>query len=187
MASPIYLLLIGAVLLSATISAEGQGIYMGRDGRAHAQVIVGPDGTGWPVAPTFCTPGFGPCPVITGPPLAYAPLPPPPGAPPPLEPQPVEPVPYAQPAAPPPLGFVWGQYTACIEADCRSVIVSTGVDGLNVRVAPNGPIVLTLANGTPVIPLRREGPWLLVAAACPLVPTFTASVTAGGIPLSVCA
>jgi hypothetical protein len=96
------------------------------------------------------------------------------------------PLEYAPPQAPPPLGFVWGRYTACIEPDCRSVIVSVGADGLNVRVAPNGPVVLALANGVPVIPLRREGDWLLVAAACPLVPTFTASITAGGIPLSIC-
>jgi hypothetical protein len=89
------------------------------------------------------------------------------------------------PDAPPPLGWLWGRGTACIEPDCRTVIVSVGVDGLNVRIAPNGPVALALANGVPVVPLRREGDWLLVAAACPLVPTFTWSVTAG-IPLSVC-
>jgi hypothetical protein len=54
---------------------NAQGIYMGVDGRAHAQVIVGADGRGWPVVPTFCTPGFGPCPVVLDPP--YPPLPPP--------------------------------------------------------------------------------------------------------------
>src|SRR5262245_28709923 len=56
-----------AILILAS-KAHAQGIYMGRDGRAHAQVIVGADGTPFPVAPTFCTPGFGPCPVVLGPP-----------------------------------------------------------------------------------------------------------------------
>jgi YD repeat-containing protein len=72
--------IIAAILLlaSATV-ADAQGIYMGRDGRAHAQVIVGADGAAFPVAPTFCTPGFGPCPVVLGPPIGpYGPMVPPP-------------------------------------------------------------------------------------------------------------
>jgi hypothetical protein len=145
-------------------------LYM-QNGRATPTEIVGADGSVWPVIPG---PHFaGPSPMVlapplgpwSAPPLAYAP---------------------AQPPLAPPLGWLFGRYTACIEADCRSVIVSVGADGLNVRAAPNGPIVLALANGVPVIPLQRQGDWLLVAAACPLVPTFTASITAGGIPLSVC-
>jgi hypothetical protein len=32
-------------------NAQAQGIYMGRDGRAHAQVIVGADGAVFPVVP----------------------------------------------------------------------------------------------------------------------------------------
>jgi hypothetical protein len=32
-------------------TAHAQGIYMGRDGRAHAQVIVGADGAVFPVIP----------------------------------------------------------------------------------------------------------------------------------------
>jgi hypothetical protein len=146
-------------------------LYM-QNGRATPTEIVGPDGSVWPVIPG---PHFaGPSPMVLAPPLG-------PWAAPPLA--------YAPPAPPPPpqpLGWVWGRYTACIEPDCRSVIVSAGADGLNVRVAPNGPIALTLANGMPIIPLQRQGDWLLVAPACPLVPTFTASITAGGIPLSVC-
>jgi hypothetical protein len=64
-------------------SASAQGIYMGRDGRVHPSVIVGSDGGIFPVVPTFCTPGFGPCPVILAPPLPwrhpqFAPPPPPP-------------------------------------------------------------------------------------------------------------
>jgi hypothetical protein len=31
---------------------------------------------------------------------------------------------------------------------------------------------MSLVNGTPLIPLGREGNWLLVAAACDLTPTF---------------
>ena len=65
-----------ALILMMLLSTPGgaQGIYMGRDGRVHPQVIVGADGGVWPVAPTFCTPGFGPCPVILAPPI-YPPQP----------------------------------------------------------------------------------------------------------------
>jgi hypothetical protein len=149
-------------------SAQAQGIYMGRDGRAHAQVIVSPDGTGWPVAPTACTPGLGPCPVVLGaPPLGYAP---------------------AQATPPPPLGWVYGPYTQCGDPpQCTMGVVSVPADGLNVRVAPNGasPAVMALVNGTPLLPVRREGQWLLVAAGCDLTPTFAWSWTAG-VPLNRC-
>jgi len=91
------------------------------------------------------------------------------------------------PIAPAPLGWVFGRYTVCTDPPgCRAVVVSVGVDGLNVRAAPDGPVVGALANGVPVVPLDRAGPWVLVAPGCPLVPTWTASVTAGGVPLSVC-
>lgn len=155
-------------------TAHAQGIYMGRDGRAHAQVIVSPDGRGWPVAPTFCTPGFGPCPVVLGaavPPLAYAPPPPPP----------VETAP-----PPPPVGWVYGPYTACDDPPrCSIGVVSVAADGLNVRATPDGLPVMALVNGTPLIPLGRQGRWLLVAAGCDLTPTFAWSWTAG-VPLNRC-
>jgi hypothetical protein len=44
---------------------------------------------------------------------------------------------------------------------------------------------MSLVNGTPLIPLGREGNWLLVAAACDLTPTFAWSWTAG-VPLNRC-
>jgi hypothetical protein len=124
---------------------------------------------------------------IPVPPLAYAePLPPPP------EPTPLPPPPPAEalppPPAPAPLGWIYGPYTICLDPPgCSQVIVSVGADGLNVRTVPNGPVVAALANGTPVIPLQQDGRWVLVAPACALMPTYTFSVTAGGVPLSVCA
>src|SRR5262249_21409430 len=97
-------------------------------------------------------------------------------APPPLEP----------PPPPQPIGWLWGRFAPCGDPECRILIVQVAVDGLNVRAAPDGPIVAALANGVPVIPLTKVGPWVLVAPACTLSSTFTASVTAGGMPLSVC-
>jgi hypothetical protein len=95
-------------------------------------------------------------------------------------------VPEVEVVTPPSLGWVYGPYTSCIDPSCGTVVVNVGVDGLNVRTFPDGPIVLALANGVPLLPLQRQGDWVLVAAGCSLSPTWTASVTAGGIPLSVC-
>ena len=155
-------------------AANAQGIYMGRDGRAHPSIIVGADGGVFPVVPTFCPSGYGPCPVILAPPIlppSYAPT---------------EPT-YAVPPPSAPIGWVYGPYTACSDPTaCATAVVRVGADGLNLRAAPNGPVVGALANGVPLIPLSREGDWLLVAPGCPLAPTFTWSVTSGGVPLSVC-
>jgi hypothetical protein len=103
------------------------------------------------------------------PPVYYAPPPPPV---------------YVPPPPPGPLGWVYGPYT--YRDPSGAVWVSVGADGLNVHTAPNGPTVLALANGTPVVPLRHEGNWVEIAAGCALAPTYTYSVTAGGVPLSVC-
>jgi hypothetical protein len=159
-------------LLATVTAANAQGIYM-LNGRATPQVIVDPYGRPWPVIPG---PQFaGPSPIILAPPLPPAPLP--------LPPVISPPVPTAVPP-PPPLGWLFGRYLACYaDTGCS---VATDVHGLNVRAVPNGPIVLALANGTPVIPLSRAGNWVLVAPACNLIPTFTWSITAGGLPLSVC-
>ena len=87
---------------------------------------------------------------------------------------------------PPPIGWVYGAFTQCGDPPrCSMGVVSVAADGLNVRVAPNGPPVMALVNGTPVIPVGREGPWLLVAAGCDLTPTFAWSWTAG-VPLNRC-
>ena len=163
-------------LLAFSARAQGLGPVMGTDGRAHAQVIAGPDGRLFPVIPTYCEHGWGPCPVPIGPPLPWGYAPPPPLA----YAPPIEPLP------PQPLGWIWGRYAPCADPDCRTLVVRVVVDGLNVRTVPEGPVIGALANGVPVIPLTKSGPWVLVAPACPLSPTFTASVTAGGVPLSVC-
>jgi len=64
-------------------------------------------------------------------------------------------------------------------------VVNVPADGLNVRTVPNGYPVMSLVNGVPLIPLQRDGNWLLVAAACDLTPTFAWSWTAG-VPLNRC-
>jgi hypothetical protein len=90
------------------------------------------------------------------------------------------------PPGPPPLGWVYGPYTICADPPrCSMGVVNVQADGLNVRVTPNGPPVMSLVNGVPLIPLQREGDWLLVAAACDLTPTFAWSWTAG-VPLNRC-
>jgi hypothetical protein len=91
----------------------------------------------------------------------------------------VSPPPYA---GPPPIGWVYGPYTVCGELGCQ---VNVQADGLNVRTVPNGYPVLSLVNGVPLIPYRREGNWLLVGTACDLTPTWAWSWTAG-VPLMRC-
>jgi hypothetical protein len=87
---------------------------------------------------------------------------------------------------PPPIGWIYGPYTSCANPpQCSMGVVNVQADGLNVRVAPNGPTVMSLVNGTPLYPLQRNGDWLLVAAACDLTPTFAWSWTAG-VPLNRC-
>jgi len=83
---------------------------------------------------------------------------------------------------PPPIGWVYAPYTVCGELGCQ---VNVQADGLNVRVAPNGPPVMSLVNGTPLIPLDKQGDWLLVAPACDLTPTWAWSWNAG-VPLNRC-
>src|SRR6516165_5952259 len=93
------------------------------------------------------------------------------------------------PAPPPPLGWVYGPYTMCgdpaLSPRCSTGVVNVPADGLNVRVAPNGPAVMSLVNGTPLIPFDKQGDWLLVAPACDLTPTWAWSFTAG-VPLNRC-
>jgi hypothetical protein len=87
---------------------------------------------------------------------------------------------------PPPIGWVYSPYTQCADPPrCSMGVVSVQADGLNVRAAPNGPPTMALVNGTPLLPVTRQGPWLLVAAACDLTPTFLWSWTAG-VPLNRC-
>ena len=90
----------------------------------------------------------------------------------------------------PPIGWVYGPYTRCAAAvpvppGCFMWAVNVPADGLNVRTVPNGPPVMALVNETLVVPIRREGDWLLVAAGCDLTPTFAWSWTAG-VPLNRC-
>jgi hypothetical protein len=87
---------------------------------------------------------------------------------------------------PPPLSWVHQPYTVCGDPPaCSFGVVNVAADGLNVRVAPNGPPIMALVNGTPLIPLQQSGGWLLVAAGCDLTPTFLWSWTAG-VPLNRC-
>ena len=90
------------------------------------------------------------------------------------------------PPGPPPLGWVYGPYTMCGDPPrCSMGVVNVQADGLNVRVVPNGQPVMSLVNGTPLIPLQKQGDWLLVAPACDLTPTWAWSWNAG-IPLNRC-
>ena len=87
---------------------------------------------------------------------------------------------------PPLIGWVYGPYTQCANPpQCSMGMVNVDASGLNVRVTPNGPPVMALVNGTPLYPVGREGPWLLVAPACDLTPTWAWSFTAG-VPLNRC-
>jgi hypothetical protein len=89
-------------------------------------------------------------------------------------------------SGPPPIGWVYGPYTQCANPpQCSIGMVNVQADGLNVRVAPNGYPVLSLVNGVPLIPLQKDGDWLLVAPACDLTPTWAWSWTAG-VPLNRC-
>jgi hypothetical protein len=105
-----------------------------------------------------------------------------------------EPLPEAPPPVPsirvtpppaPPLGWVYNYYAPCGDPQCRTVVVNVDAAGLNVRTAPNGYPVMSLVNGTPLIPLQKDRDWLLVSAACDLTPTFAWSWTAG-VPLNRC-
>ena len=68
---------------------------------------------------------------------------------------------------------------------CSMGVVNVPANGLNVRTAPNGYPVMSLVNGTPLIPLQKQGDWLLVAPACDLTPTWAWSWNAG-VPLNRC-
>jgi hypothetical protein len=91
---------------------------------------------------------------------------------------------------PPPIGWVWGSYVGCAAAipvspGCFMWEVNVPAAVLNVRTVPNGPPVMALVNGTPLIPLQKQGDWLLVAPACDLTPTWAWSWNAG-VPLNRC-
>jgi hypothetical protein len=87
---------------------------------------------------------------------------------------------------PPPIGWVYGPYTQCANSpQCSIGVVNVDASGLNVRATPNGPPVMALVNGTLLYPVRKEGPWLLVAPACDLTPTWAWSWNAG-VPLNRC-
>jgi hypothetical protein len=166
-AAVLWALIIGGFLWAA-YGAHAQGIYMGRDGRVHSQVIVGADGTPFPVAPTYCPNGYGPCPVVLGQPA------------PPLPPQAAVPMP-----PPPPLGWVYSPYLSCVEPSCASLVVNVpAAEAINVRVTPNGVIALSVANGTLLLRLQQQGSWTLVAPTCQLVPTGLWSTAA--VPLGAC-
>jgi hypothetical protein len=85
---------------------------------------------------------------------------------------------------PPPIGWVYEPYTIC-GWPFDGCFVNVQADGLNVRTTPDGYPVMSLVNGTPLIPLQKQGDWLLVAPACDLTPTWAWSWNAG-VPLNRC-
>jgi hypothetical protein len=87
---------------------------------------------------------------------------------------------------PPPIGWVYGPYTICGDPPrCSMGVVNVDAAGLNVRTVPNGYPIMSLVNGTPLIPLQKQGDWLLVAPACDLTPTWAWSWNVG-VPLNRC-
>src|SRR5262245_18033712 len=92
--------------------------------------------------------------LVGSPALANGHRPPPVAPPPPVEaaPPPVEAGPPAEA-----LGWVYGPYTSCADPSCGMLIVNVVVDGINVRSFPDGPIILTVGNGTPLFVLQRQG------------------------------
>jgi hypothetical protein len=86
-----------------------------------------------------------------------------------LPPEASPPVPSIRVTPPPipPLGWVYNYYAPCADP------------------VPNGYAVMALVNGTPLIPLQKQGDWLLVAPACDLTPTWAWSWNAG-VPLNRC-
>jgi hypothetical protein len=147
---------------------------------AAAQIQSGPN-----ISPSGIPFTFAPRAGYLGPPAAILPY-----GPVPLAYGPPEPPPIAYgppPGPPPPLGWVYTRHTSCPEPRaCPVVFVSVAADGLNVRPhGPEGPPLMSLVNGTPLLVLTRQGSWTLVAPACELVPTGSWSWTAG-VPLNRC-
>jgi hypothetical protein len=91
------------------------------------------------------------------------------------------------------LGWVAAKYVHCIPGDPYCYVeMPPYVAGINVRQWPNGPIELSLVNGTPLIVFTTNGDGLNasayyvgVAENCPLIPTSLWSDTAG-VPLLGC-
>jgi hypothetical protein len=83
------------------------------------------------------------------------------------------------------LGWVYSGYVTCADYDCNSLSVQVGADGVNVRTFPDGPVIGSLVNGTPLVVLQRTERWFYVAAGCNLGPTGVWSDTAH-VPLSRC-
>jgi hypothetical protein len=86
-----------------------------------------------------------------------------------------------------PLGWVSATYVTCADYDCSSLSVQVRADGVNVRTFPDpdGPVIGSLVNGTPLVVLQRTERWFYVAAGCNLGPTGVWSDTAH-VPLSRC-
>lgn len=143
----------------------------------------------WWEGPQFVAPGVYPRwedPPAYSPPAPNGPIgipPPPIGVP--ISPPVVVPIPPVAPPVPQPqvLGWIYWPYMHCQTPPTCTIVTDAG--GLNVRAAPNGPPVMALANGTPVIPIRPEGDanhpgkWVLVAQSCNLVPTWLWSWNTG--------
>jgi hypothetical protein len=173
----------GNLILMTTICIVVFWIFMALR-PANAQIMPGPNLTPQGL-PFLFAPRFN----YLGPPAAIIPLRPLGYGPPPFAYAPPPPLAYAppEPSPPPvPLGWIWGRLAPCAAPDCGILTVQVSVDGANVRATPGGPVIGALANGVPIVPLQKVDGWVLVAPACPLMPTYTWSITGGGVPLSVC-
>jgi hypothetical protein len=86
-----------------------------------------------------------------------------------------------------PLGWVNTAYVTCADYGCNSLFVHVPAAGVNVRTFPDpdGPVIGSLVNGTPLVVLQRTERWFYVAAGCNLGPTGVWSDTAH-VPLSRC-
>jgi hypothetical protein len=167
-----YLTVILAVIIFALVFIG----LIGAIRSAHAQIQPGPNISPGGVPFTY-SPRFG----YLGPPQPM----PPQDAPTQAEPPPAY-APNSPPSAPPPIGWIYGPYTSCADPPrCSTGFVSVQADGLNVRSTPDGIPVMALVNGTPFVPLRRDGNWFLISPACELTPTWAWSWTAN-VPLNRC-
>ena len=95
----------------------------------------------------------------------------------------------AQDAPPPRMlfgGWLYAPYTTCVPGQPQCV-VRVPAGGVNLRQWQDGPTVIALVNGTPLVPYTGSGAWVFVGVLCPLAITGLWSGTTPGVPLYACA
>jgi hypothetical protein len=164
-------LLLGTAIVGAGLIFSAGYSWAWTDTRGH-----------WWEGPQFVAPGV--YPRYEDPPAYSPPAPVGPIGPPVIEAlPPVGPPPPLVAPQPQVLGWIYWPYMHCQVAPTCTIV--TDAAGLNVRSIPNGPPTMALVNGTPVIPIQPEGDakhpgkWVLVGAACNLVPTWLWSWNTG--------